>query len=579
MKKLTILLCLLMLLLGQPVSILADSAGGGGGGGTGSGDVTGPATNTANRIPQWDGADSKKLKDGLDLDTDCSSVSASDDSVCSAKTTKAQLDLKFPNYQDYTAFATGTTTPAIVTGVSRYRTASTTAKTYAYLSGGSLGQVVFIYAYDSNTTFDCTGSAFFCNNGVNYTAEAGDMIQAVNVDAAGNGTWTLTFEKGGQTSVVLAPVGISAYMHNVTGTDYERATFKWDTNVYKMLTEAGGKGTARSLFLGSAANLQLQAANEAYVLIGTSANGLAFYSGPTYYLLTPMATATQSLGQANYSFKDFFQKGIYYNYNVEGTDYERFYGKWTTNVFHIGAEKGGSGTVREITFDTTVNATTQSAGNNSTKLATTAYADAVLPTGTSCIVQRDSGGAGVCSGTLRTDSASNNNIPAIDNSGNIVNLQLDYGLSLSGTTIQTLAVTGTKISVPAAGSWTGTVMNVTLANVETAPVVMTFDASGNVVRALADANTTLPAICLLVSGGAAGTSQTCLMNGIYKWATSPTFLLAPGVSRVLIVSQTSGGLVTSTSTTTSTTYIQRIGVPLTADTAYLKFDLEMVKVP
>lgn len=33
--------------------------------GNGAGDVTGPATNTANYIPQWDGADSKKLKNGV----------------------------------------------------------------------------------------------------------------------------------------------------------------------------------------------------------------------------------------------------------------------------------------------------------------------------------------------------------------------------------------------------------------------------------------------------------------------------------------------------------------------------------
>jgi hypothetical protein len=35
----------------------------------GSGDVVGPATNTANYVPQWDGANSKTLKDGLELVT------------------------------------------------------------------------------------------------------------------------------------------------------------------------------------------------------------------------------------------------------------------------------------------------------------------------------------------------------------------------------------------------------------------------------------------------------------------------------------------------------------------------------
>lgn len=48
-------------MLGVPVSI---SSGGGG-----TGDVIGPATNTDANIPQWDGADSKTLKDGLTLST------------------------------------------------------------------------------------------------------------------------------------------------------------------------------------------------------------------------------------------------------------------------------------------------------------------------------------------------------------------------------------------------------------------------------------------------------------------------------------------------------------------------------
>jgi hypothetical protein len=37
--------------------------------GTGDGDVVGPATNTDNKVPQWDGADSKTLKDGLVIAT------------------------------------------------------------------------------------------------------------------------------------------------------------------------------------------------------------------------------------------------------------------------------------------------------------------------------------------------------------------------------------------------------------------------------------------------------------------------------------------------------------------------------
>ena len=43
--------------------------------GFGQGDVKGPSANTANKIPQWDGANSKTLKDGLNLATNITSQS------------------------------------------------------------------------------------------------------------------------------------------------------------------------------------------------------------------------------------------------------------------------------------------------------------------------------------------------------------------------------------------------------------------------------------------------------------------------------------------------------------------------
>jgi hypothetical protein len=78
--------------------------------GVGTGDVLGPATNTADYIPQWNGTDSKTLKNGLGLDTDLSSVSASDDTIPSAKATKAMGDLKLAIASKATAaeVATGT---------------------------------------------------------------------------------------------------------------------------------------------------------------------------------------------------------------------------------------------------------------------------------------------------------------------------------------------------------------------------------------------------------------------------------------------------------------------------------------
>lgn len=58
----------------------------------GGGDVIGPATNSDGYLAQWNGADSKTLKNGLGLDSDLSSVSASDDTVPSAKATKSYVD-------------------------------------------------------------------------------------------------------------------------------------------------------------------------------------------------------------------------------------------------------------------------------------------------------------------------------------------------------------------------------------------------------------------------------------------------------------------------------------------------------
>lgn len=85
--------------------------------GSGSGDVLGPATNTDSYIPQWDGVNSKTLKNGLGLDTDLTSVSASDDTVPSAKATKTALDLKAPLASP--TFTGTVTLPVGLTGVLR----------------------------------------------------------------------------------------------------------------------------------------------------------------------------------------------------------------------------------------------------------------------------------------------------------------------------------------------------------------------------------------------------------------------------------------------------------------------------
>jgi len=85
----------------------------------GSGDVVGPATNTANYIPQWNGADSKLLKDGLELSND---TTLGDDSVAAVPTehaAKTYADGKIPKSTIAAAgdvlVGTGVATPGVIT--------------------------------------------------------------------------------------------------------------------------------------------------------------------------------------------------------------------------------------------------------------------------------------------------------------------------------------------------------------------------------------------------------------------------------------------------------------------------------
>lgn len=75
------------------------------GGGGGSGDTIAPASNTDNFIPQWNGANSKTLKDGLQLDTDTTLAANSDTRIASQKAVKAYADTKQASDSDLTAIA------------------------------------------------------------------------------------------------------------------------------------------------------------------------------------------------------------------------------------------------------------------------------------------------------------------------------------------------------------------------------------------------------------------------------------------------------------------------------------------
>jgi len=137
--------------------------------GAGSGDVIGPATNTANYIPQWDGANSKTLKDGLGLDTDLSSVSANDDTVPSAKATKAMGDLKL-------AIASKATQAEVATGTDNDKYVTPLA--VQPYSNNSLYRQAII-----NGNFDVwQRGTSFNNPNVIYTSDRWKVANAIDVN-------------------------------------------------------------------------------------------------------------------------------------------------------------------------------------------------------------------------------------------------------------------------------------------------------------------------------------------------------------------------------------------------------------
>ena len=74
----------------------------------GGGDVLGPASNTDGKIPQWDGADSKTLKDGLDFKDEDDMASNSATAVPSQQSVKAYVDASSPDVATKAEAAAGT---------------------------------------------------------------------------------------------------------------------------------------------------------------------------------------------------------------------------------------------------------------------------------------------------------------------------------------------------------------------------------------------------------------------------------------------------------------------------------------
>ncbi len=315
----------------------------------------------------------------------------------------------------------------------------------------------------------------------NYVYCYGELVNALGIGGVDKsvlfndggifgGTADFTYDK---TTKVLDLQGVEVQLYSITGTDYERAFLKWDSNIFKIGTEAGGTGLKRSiqvlntpidlngngttfdnsplsisgtwntetggmfgvdispivignlssqavvglyfsvLVSGGATNpgtlygidMNLSTSNLAFssvfgILISSieaanSASAYGLFVGHTKYATNSYNIYSAGVGsrnklEGNLEFgnaattiaaladtirlygKDYdagdarlyiqsesgnpiiIGKNEIQFYNTVGNDYERAFSKWDTNVFKIGTEKGGSGTLRPLQVDTTM---------------------------------------------------------------------------------------------------------------------------------------------------------------------------------------------------------------------------------
>ena len=116
-----------------------------------TGDVTGPATNTDAYIPQWDGADAKKLKNGVELSTDTTMAGNSDTAVPTEKASKTYVDGKIHVQGTDTGLDTGGTHPVTAEEAESAYDAMHTQGTDQYLDEGGENEVA---AYDAKDAVD-----------------------------------------------------------------------------------------------------------------------------------------------------------------------------------------------------------------------------------------------------------------------------------------------------------------------------------------------------------------------------------------------------------------------------------------
>jgi len=113
-----------------------------------TGDVSGPGSNTADNIPQWDGADSKTLKDGLGLVTTVGATPL-DTNIVTEQGVSEALDLKAPKlFTNTIASSTGTLSAAQVSGVvlNNYTQSTANTQTLPAAAVGYNGMIVIATA-------------------------------------------------------------------------------------------------------------------------------------------------------------------------------------------------------------------------------------------------------------------------------------------------------------------------------------------------------------------------------------------------------------------------------------------------
>jgi len=167
--------------------------------GNGSGDVLGPASNHDLYIPQWNGSNTKTLKDGLYLDTNTSLASDNDSRVPTQKAVKFYVDLKANagNNSDITSIA-GLTTPLTIaqggtgTNATTYCNLSTNVNYILPYANGGTGSAAApngadgIVLLDGSARLPAVDGSLLTNAGV----PTGGVVQVVSLSDTGPGFTT-----------------------------------------------------------------------------------------------------------------------------------------------------------------------------------------------------------------------------------------------------------------------------------------------------------------------------------------------------------------------------------------------------